>query len=130
MEERDFKELIEAYLPDEDTLVYCLDINPMKQVIVIDKSSGDLDHYEDRQYYYGFRNIFMEHFAEPLIENIDIYHYLLTDYPSLANELLTCAGYYPHDQWNYIKYVSNWYRDHKEGAPVCFAEWIDNEAQL
>lgn len=134
--EKKFEEIIVNYLQDDCTWVHTLDINPMKQVIEIDKETGDINHYEDRQYYHGFENIFREYFADSFFDAIDIYDYFIyKDYHFLARWLLENCEKYVNafgdlDEVNYVKYVAQWWKEHGEGNPVCFREWQKNECLL
>lgn len=133
MHEDRYVELIERYLSDQETTVRCFDINPLKQVIeIVQGTLGNIvsvNHYEDRQYYYGFKNIFLNHFAEPFVENIDLYDYYIcnkNEYPELAKDLFE---YFRHDTTpptindKYIKYIKEWWDTHDEENPMCFYEW-------
>lgn len=137
--EKKFEEIIVNHLRDDCTWVYTLDINLMKQVIEIDKKTGDINHYEDRPSWhglYGFENIFREHFAEAFFEAVDTYDYFIyKDYPFLAGWLLgNCWKYVDKfgdlDEVKYVKYVAQWWIEHNEGNPVCFREWQENEYLL
>ena len=123
-----FQEVIDHYLPDSDTWVYCLTLSPtLKQVIEIDNNTGGINHYEDE----SFENIFRDNFAHPLTENIDIYDYMIYEYyPWLAKWLLDNISSVLRSDCKavkYTEYVADWWNDHDCGNPVCFDEWEQNE---
>ena len=138
MHEDRYVELIERYLSDQETTVRCFDINPLKQVIEITQGTlGTIlhvNHYEDNQYYFGFKNIFLKHFLEGFIEGIEYYdYYICEEYPELAKDIYEYIRYRDFipqtENVRYIIYVKDWWETHDEGNPVCFYEWQTNEAQ-
>ena len=120
MKDRDYKDLVIEYLSDDDTNVKIEMIGNKKLVLDIGKSDGHLRHFYEGK---TFKEIFYRYFADSIIENIDIYKYLLDEFPELAGELLVTRK----DMYEYISYIVEWYEDHEFGCPACYNEWRDNE---
>lgn len=130
MKESEYINLIDSYLADQDTTVRCFEIKPLKQVVeIVHATYGNIshvNHYEE-DFENGFKKIFMKHFAEPLIENIDLYDYLLCErFPELAGDLLELINENGGPKGlneKYIRYVKEWFDNHLGGRPDSFDEW-------
>lgn len=128
MTEQKWEELIQRYASDDYTVVHTLELTEnLKQVIEVSlEYDGDIYHHEGKT----FEEIFKCCYIAPLIENIEYYDYLWTDFPELADEMLKEDLSFVKDEIvEYIRYVSEWLKCHDEGEPVCYAEWEMNEHQ-
>lgn len=149
MNERQYKDLFASYVEDDYCTVECVDLKvgntKICQVIEVHRDDYSTPSYYDLSYinhYEGksYKEIFEKVYADNLLESIENYDYLLARFKGLEKVLLNTL-----DKWKkqkgfkmteelatieaYLKYVSKWYRDHKEGVPARFYEWEINEHQ-
>ena len=125
MNEKDYKSLIEDIASDDCTVVYTLELkNNLKQVIEVDTDGGRIYHHESD----SFEQLCKDHYLDFIIDNIEDYDYFLMDYKGLADEILKQdLSTYGQETVKYIEYVSEWYKNHKEGYPAYYYEWIGEE---
>lgn len=127
-----FRSFVVDGASDSCTIVKTVDLNDnLKQVICVSYehfTMPEIFHYEG----YSYEDIFVNNFMWQMLENMRYEIYLsdrqYKDLPEWAVEDLTPAlrGCYPKET-AYLEYLAEWWRDHDEGHPVCFDEWIDNE---
>lgn len=135
-EEKEFKDAIEDYLNDDVTIVECLDLGNIKQVIEVSDDRYDgpyLNHYEGN----SFKEIFKECFASPLFDNIDFgYDEIVMSYPVVAKELeemfkdIKPIKPEVKDILEYLRYVNefNGEKKNKGIKPLCMSEYFDEKA--
>ena len=131
MEDREYKNLILDYAPDDYTRVHAIDLrDDLKQIVEVNLEryfNGEIRHYEKATY----KEIFYENYFAGLTDCIGDYDYYLFDYPGLSDDILEQDLSFLHEKdIEYIKYVSQWYKEHSEGQPACYSEWADNENEV